>query len=244
MEPSTFYQCCIFGSLGFIILVWLLGQQRMRQVESLMRKLAERHGAAFKPGNLIDYPYISFQDGDLELRLSAALGGKSDPSHTELRLTLPASAGLEPASCLYLRPVAHSLQARLTTPLRARPYLAGEREFDELFDVRGLPEPLIKRTLTPEARRRLLDLQQFRPSIKLALKRAWLPRLQSRRPFRLHIPPPALHFTFYTAGLPSEINDWEPRLQAGRLLIANLLDRPLQVELPPESASSQPADLP
>ena len=89
MEPTTFYQCCLFGSLGFIILVLLMGQQRMRQVEGVMRKLAERHGAAFKPGNLIDYPYITFRDGDLELRLTAALGGKNDPSHTELRLTLP-----------------------------------------------------------------------------------------------------------------------------------------------------------
>ena len=225
MEPSTFYQCCVLGSIGFIILVLLMGHQRMRQVEGVMRKLAERHGAEFKPGNLIDYPTISFREGDLELRLVAALGGKNDPSHTELRLTLPEDARLDPTSCLYLRPVSHSLLPRLTTPRRAHPYLTGERAFDEAFDVRGIPEQLLKRTLTPAARTSLLELQPYRPALKLARKRTLLPRLKSRHPFRLHFPPPVLQFSFYLAGLPPEINDWEPRLQAGRLLVANLLDR-------------------
>jgi hypothetical protein len=220
----------LFGSLGFIILLLLMGQQRMRQVEGVMRKLAERHGAAFKPGNLIDYPYITFRDGDLELRLTAALGGKNDPSHTELRLSLPFQSqqppALDPASCLYLRPVSHGLLPRITIQRGAHPFLTGQREFDEAFDVRGLPEGLLKRTLTPAARTSLLELQPYRPALKLARKRYLLPRLKSRRPFRLHFPPPALHFTFYLAGLPPEIKDWEPRLQVGRLLVANLLDRP------------------
>ena len=239
MQPSTFYQCCLLGSLGFIILVLLMGQQRMRQVEGVMRKLAERHGAAFKPGNLIDYPYITFRDGDLELRLTAALGGKNDPSHTELRLTLPEAAGLDPASCLYLRPVSHGLLPRLTTHRNAHPFLTGEREFDEVFDVRGLPEQLLKRTLTPDARHSLLELQPYRPALKLARKRHLLPRLKSRRPFRLHFPPPTMQFSFYLAGLPPEIKDWEPRLQAGRMLVANLLDRPFTPGVVEQAAEAE-----
>ena len=242
MQPSTFYQCCLLGSVGFIILVLLMGQQRMRQVEGVMRKLAERHGAAFKPGNLIDYPHISFREGDLELRLYAALGGKNDPSHTDLRLTLPEDARLDPTSCLYLRQVSHSLLPRLTIPRRAQPYLTGEREFDEVFDVRGLPETLLKRTLTAATRASLLELKAYRPSLKLARKRSLLPRLKSRRPFRLHFPPPVLQFSFYLAGLPPEINDWEPRLQAGRLLVANLLDRPLALATPAPDSPASPAE--
>jgi hypothetical protein len=237
MEPTTFYQCCVIGSVGFIIMVWLLGQQRMRQVEGVMRKLAERHGASFKPGNLIDNPSILFQEGDLELRLYAALGGRNDPSHTELRLTLPGSANLDAASCLYLRSVSHGLLPRLVIHRGAKPYLTGEREFDEAFDVRGLPEPLLKRTLTADARRELLDLQHLRPTLRLARRRSLLPRITSRRPLRLHFLPPALQFSFYTAGLPTEINDWEPRLKAGRLLVANVLGRPLKMEVMEEEGS-------
>jgi hypothetical protein len=229
METPTFYQCCLFGGLGFIILVFIMGQQRMRQVEELMRQLAEKHGASFKRGNLIDYPYIAFHDGELELRLYAALGGRSDPSHTELRLSLPDSVGLDPASCLYLRPVSHGILPRVVIARGARPYLSGEREFDETFDVRGAPDTLLQRILNPEIRRSLLELKPYRPAVGLRRKRSLLPtRPPAGEPFRLYWAPPGLKFTFYTAGLPPELADWEPRLKLGRMLVANLINRPFR----------------
>lgn len=228
MEPSTFFQCCLFGGLGFILLVFIMGQQRMRQVEELMRQLAKRYGASFKRGNLIDFPYIAFHEGELELRLYAALGGRNDPSHTELRLTLPDSANLDPASCLYLRLVSHGILPRVVIARGAQPYLTGEREFDAVFDVRGNPEPLLRRILTPEVRRSLLEHAPYRPMIKLTRKRSLLPsRPPAGEPFRLVWAPPRLKFTFYTAGLPPEVTDWEPRLKLGRMLVANLLGRPV-----------------
>jgi len=228
MDTFNFYQCCLFGGLGFILLVFIMGQQRMRQVESLMQKLAEKHGASFKRGNLIDYPYITFHDGNLDLRLRAALGGKNDPSHTELRLTLPDSANLDPSACLYLRPVSHGILPRIAIRRGARPYLTGDREFDAAFDIRGNPEPLLRRILTPEVRRDLLEQAPYRPAIKLARQRSWLPSRQpAGEPFRLYWPPPALKFTFYTAGLPPELDQWEPRIKLGRTLVANMLNRPL-----------------
>lgn len=238
MEPSTFFQCCLFGGLGFILLVFIMGHQRMRQVEELMRLLAKKHGASFKRGNLIDYPYIAFHEGDLELRLYAALGGRNDPSHTELRLTLPDSANLDPAACLYLRLVSHGILPRLSIHRGARPYLSGEREFDAAFDVRGAPNTLLQRTLKPEIRRSLLELTPYRPMIKLARKRSLLPsRPPAGQPFRLHWPPPALKLTFYTAGLPPELADWEPRLRLGRMLVANLLNRPITPPAVDEAAA-------
>jgi hypothetical protein len=227
METSTFFQCCLFGGLGFFILVFIMGHQRMRQVEELMRQLAKRYGASFKRGNLIDYPYIAFHEGELELRLYAALGGRSDPSHTKLRLTLPDSAGLDPSSCLYLRPVSHGILPRLVIARGAKPYLSGEREFDAAFDVRGAPDTLLRRTLTTEMRRSLLELKPYRPAVGLRRQRRLLPtRPPAGEPFRLYWAPPGLKFTFYTAGLPPELVDWEPRLRAGRMLVANILNRP------------------
>lgn len=227
MDTSTFYQCCLIGGFVFLLLVFIMGQQRMRQVEALMSKLAEKQGAGFKRGNLIDYPYITFRDGDLELRLKAALGGKNDPSHTELHFTLHDSANLDPASCLYLRPASHGILPRLTIHRGARPYLTGNREFDATFDIRGNPESLLRRILTPEVRRDLLEYAPYRPMIKLARKRNWLPsRSPAGEPFRPYWASPRLHFTFYTAGLPPELDDWEPRLKLGRMLVANLLGRP------------------
>ena len=252
MNLLTLCLICFGASLVIFIIALIMGQRRMRQIETVMRQLADKNGATFTPGTLIYNPYISFQDHGLELRLYGALGGRSDPSHTELRAALPEGLRLitppyrqepsplslpptrgepeggrgEPeAAHLSIRP--HSFLTRLTVTLGARPYLTGERAFDAAFDVRGEPEALLRRTLTSQARQQLLAMKDDRPVLRLWFKRSLLPSLPPKgETFRLVWTPPALHYFFYTAGLPSELAEWGPRLEAGRTLLDNLLDRP------------------
>jgi hypothetical protein len=230
MSLLTLCLVCFSASVVIFIFAMIVGQSRMRQIRASMRQLADQHGASFTPGNLIYNPYITFHDQGLELRLYAALGGRDDPSHTELRATLPDSMALDPASKLQLRP--HSFFTRLTVTLGAKPYLTGEKAFDDAFDVRGAPEALLRRSLTPQARRSLLALKVDRPALFLGRRRGLLPvRSPAGEPFRLRWAPAAMQYYFYTAGLPAELEAWEPRLAAGRLLINNILNRPAPVEV-------------
>ena len=257
MNLLTLCLICFGASLVIFIIALIMGQARMRQIETVMRQLAEKNGAAFTPGTIIYNPYITFQDHGLESRLYGALGGRSDPSHTELRailpeglrlfsppyrgepspLSLPSTRGEPAAAHLYIRP--HSFLTRLTVTLGASPYLTGDRAFDAAFDVRGGPEALLRRTLTPQTRQQLLAMKDDRPVLRLWRKRSLLPQrlvetqnlaslppdLTSSRP-RLGWAPPRLNYFFYTAGLPSELAEWEPRIEAGRTLLDNLLNRP------------------
>jgi hypothetical protein len=259
MNIFTLCLICSGASLVIFVIALIMGQARMRQIETAMRQLAEKHGATFTPGTLIYNPYITFRDHGLDVRLYGALGGRSDPSHTELRAILPEDLRLttppysgeplphslppfrgeleggraEPeAAHLSIRP--HSFLTRLTVTLGAKPYLIGERAFDAAFDVRGAPDALLRRILTPQARQQLLAMKDDRPVLRLWRKRSLLPQrlpnagspdLTSPRA-RLGWAPHRLHFYFYTAGLPAELAEWEPRLEVGRMLLDHLLDRP------------------
>jgi len=257
MNLLTLCLICFGASLVIFIIALIMGQARMRQIETVMRQLAEKHGATFTPGTLIYNPYITFQDPGLELRLYGALGGRSDPSHTELRAVLPEGLRLfyppyrgepfphslppfrgepeggraEPeAAHASIRP--HSFLTRLTVTLGAKPYLTGDRAFDAAFDVRGAPEALLRRALTPQVRQQLVAMKDDRPALRLWRKRSLLPsRSDKGGTFRLVWVPPALHYFFYTAGLPAELAEWEPRIAAGRLLLDNLLNRPAPREV-------------
>ena len=198
MNLLTLCLICFGASLVIFVIALIMGQARMRQIETVMRQLAEKHGATFTPGTLIYNPYILFNDLEtqdvaslrdnsrqgVELRLYGALGGRSDPSHTELRAILPEGLRLfsssftgepeggkgEPAAAqLYIRP--HSFLTRLTVTLGAKPYLTGDRAFDAAFDVRGAPEALLRRTLTPQVRQQLLAMKDDRPFLRLWRKR-------------------------------------------------------------------------
>ena len=257
MNLLTLCLICFGASLVIFVIALVMGQARMRQIETVMRQLAEKHGGTFTPGTLIYNPYITFLDQGLALRLYGALGGRSDPSHTELRATLPDNLHLTPppyggkpsplsfpptrgeaeggrgepaAARLSIRP--HSFLTRLTITLGAKPYLTGERVFDAAFDVRGEPEALLRRTLTPQVRQQLLAMKDDRPAARVWRKRSLLPSLPTKgETFRLVWTPPAMHYFFYTAGLPAELAEWEPRLAAGRTLLDNLLNRPVRREV-------------
>ncbi len=242
MNLLTLCLICFGASLVIFVIALIMGQQRMRQIETVMRQLAEKYGASFTPGNIIYNPYITFQDQGLEVRLYAALGGRSDPSHTELRAILPDTLSLDAESHLRLR--LHSFLTRLTITLGAKPYLTGEKVFDDAFDLRGAPDILLRRTFTPQVRRSLLAIKVDRPALHLGRKRSLLPqRLVETQNLasqpqdlassltRLGWAPPRLYYYFYTAGLPSELAEWEPRIAAGRLLLDNLLNRPAAREV-------------
>mgnify|MGYP001097230864 FL=1 len=246
MDLLTLCLCCLVASVVIFVVALVLGQKRMRQVEAVMRQVGERHGASFTPGNLIFNPCITFAEGDLQLRMYAALGGRDDPSHTELRVWLPESylagmaapavmAGSRAASgpAMHIRP--HSFSTRLTVTLGAKPYLTGEQEFDETFDARGAPPALLERCLTADVRRSLLELKAYRPAVRLGRLRDWLIREKDDRfpqssgliDRLLH---PRLQLVFSTAGLPTEAEAWEARLTAGKLL----LNRTLALKPPQE----------
>jgi hypothetical protein len=234
MDIITLCSCCAAGILVIFGIALVLGQRRMRQVEGLMRQLAERHGASFTPGNILFNPCITFREGELELRLYAALGGRDDPSHTELHLDLPDLPLVEtqnlaplpaPQPHLHIRP--HSFKTRLTVTLGAKPYLTGDQAFDAEFDVRGTPEALLQHCLVPDVRQCLLELKANRPAARLARQSPLRHRLSAlRNPKTAATPPPALQYRFYTAGLPTDIAAWEPRLAAARLLLSRILERP------------------
>lgn len=231
MDLLTLCTCCLISTVVIFAVALILGQKRMRQVENVMRQLAERHEAQFTPGTIILNPYITFTERKLELRLIAALGGRDDPSHTELVAKIPtfpaeSAAATGPDAVrphLRLRP--HSFSTRLTITLGAKPYLTGDQPFDAAFDLRGQPEALLRSAFTPEIRHKLLELKANRPSVRLGRWRSWLPaRPVSGQPFRLRWLPPQWQYRFYTTGLPAELAEWEPRLQAGRALLKAILD--------------------
>jgi hypothetical protein len=248
MNLLTLCLICFGASLVIFVIALIMGQQRMRQIEAVMRQLAEKYGASFTPGNIIYNPYLTFRDVEpqdtaslrVELRLYAALGGRSDPSHTELRAVLPENfhvfsppykvepeGGRGESETAHLRLRPHSFLTRLTITLGAKPYLTGEKAFDDAFDLRGTPDILLRRTFTPPVRRSLLAIKVDRPALHLGRKRSLLPsRPPTGEPFRLQWAPPELHYYFYTAGLPSELAEWEPRIAVGRLLLDNMLNRP------------------
>ena len=237
MDLLTLCSCCFLGGLIIFIVALVMGQKRMRQVEEVMRQLAERHGSSFTPGNLLYNPCITLNEGGRQLRLYAALGGRDDPSHTELRVELPddlegsfippaGSSGRVTGPSLSVRP--HSFKTRLTITLGAKPFLTGDQAFDEAFDARGAPEELVRRCLNPQVRQSLLALKAYRPVVRIGRVRSWLPGKQDKtqateapapRPFLERILHPALQFTFYTAGLPADLDTWEPRLEAARLML-------------------------
>ena len=244
MDLLTLCSCCFLGGLIIFIVALVMGQKRMRQVEEVMRQLAERHGGSFTPGNILYNPYITLIDGERQLRLYAALGGRDDPSHTELRVNLPddlgtatgLGGGAEGSTVTAVRPSLHirphSFKTRLTITLGARPYLTGDQAFDEVFDVRGAPESLLQRCLTPEVRQSLLAMKSYRPAARVGRVRNWLPgrrdktappEMQAQKTFWERILHPALQFTIYTAGLPADIDTWEPRLATARLLLAQVI---------------------
>jgi hypothetical protein len=232
MNLLTLCLICFGASLVIFVIALIMGQQRMRQIEAVMRQLAEKYGASFTPGNIIYNPYITFHDVatqdiaslGLELRLYAALGGRSDPSHTELRAILPDTLSLDPESRLRLR--LHSFLTRLTITLGAKPYLTGEKAFDDAFDLRGTPDTLLRRTFTPQLRRSLLAIKIDRPALHLGRQKTFNIKTLERGTFkRFNVQRSKLQYYFYTAGLPSELAEWEPRIEVGRLLLDNMLNR-------------------
>jgi len=238
MDLLTLCTCCFFSTVIIFIVAMILGQKRMRQVEVVMRQLAERHSAQFTPGTLIFNPYITFEDRGLSLRLISALGGRDDPSHTELLVSLPfekVSAVLSPQSRLRLR--THNFATRLTITLGAKPILTGDQAFDSAFDLRGAPDVLVKRAITPEIRHQLVSLKENRPSVRLYRHRSLLPiRTRNGEPALLHWEPVTLQYSFCTGGLPADVADWEPRLQTGRQLLNNILGRNTMDESVQESS--------
>jgi hypothetical protein len=233
MDILTLCICCLVGGLVIFIIALVLGQKRMRQVESVMRELAERHGGHFTPGNLLYNPCVTFQEGGRRLRLYAALGGRDDPSHTELRVELPETpgAGVTKGSEPSLNVRLHSFKTRLTVTLGAKPYLTGDMAFDEAFDARGAPEALLRRCLNPEVRQSLLALKAYRPAARIGRVRGWLPGKKDKnagtefpapKPVFERVLHPSLQFIFYTAGLPVDLESWEPRLEAARLMLGQV----------------------
>mgnify|MGYP001028054717 FL=1 len=243
MDLLTLCSCCFLGGLIIFIVALVLGQKRMRQVEEVMRQLAERQGGHFTPGNLLYNPCITLNEGGRQLRLYAALGGRDDPSHTELRVELlddlggaftPAVDAGGKAASPYLSVRPHSFKTRLTITLGAKPFLTGDQAFDEAFDARGAPEELVRRCLNPQVRQSLLALKAYRPVVRIGRVRSWLPGKRDKtqatvapapRPFLERILHPSLQFTFYTAGLPADIETWEPRLEAARLMLAQVTSK-------------------
>lgn len=197
MSMLTLCLICFGASLVIFVIALIMGQQRMHQIEAVMRQLAELYGASFTPGNIIYNPYITFRDAEkqataslrVEVRLYAALGGRSDPSHTELRAVLPENfhvfsppyreepeGGKGESETVHLRLHPHSFLTRLTITLGAKPYLTGEKVFDDAFDLRGTPDTLLRRTFTPQVRRSLLAIKDDRPALYLGRKRSLLPQ--------------------------------------------------------------------
>jgi hypothetical protein len=295
MDLLTLCFFCLITTVIIFVIAMIFGQKRMRQVEGVMRQVAERHGGEFTPGNLVFNPYITLSEGiqvqdtapgrllrreghpprndpagkehragiehpagieqetgtehRLELRMIAALGGRDDPSHTEVVVKLPPDlvqvihelggeehrlggeehrlGGEEHRRSnphFQLRP--HSFRTRLTITLGVQPFLTGDKAFDAAFDLRGAPATLLRRLITPAVRSCVLELSANHPAACLARQRRLLPsRAESGGSYQLRWKKPTLIFSFYTAGLPTEPADWEPRLQAAKLLLHSFFDR-------------------
>ena len=75
-------------------------------------------------------------------------------------------------------------------------------------------------------------MKPYRPAARVGRVRNWLPgrrdktappEMQAQKTSWERILHPALQFTFYTAGLPTDIETWEPRLTTARLLLAQVI---------------------